>query len=179
LGVFVGARLVGADATNPYGHFEDCDFLQLNAAFLRHGLSRAEWAESVRRLIEKRRALGVPWGWKDPRTCNLLRDYLEFFNDPRFVRCVRAPEQIEASVVKAYGERGWTPDQAHLLRTRREQELDRYLPWYRTIEIDFDRLRQRREETVWSLVKFCELGDVAAGKIRSAVEFIRPLPAAA
>jgi hypothetical protein len=179
LGVFVGLRLVGADATNPFGHFEDCEFLQLNAALLRQGLSHAEWAQRVRQLIAKRRALGVPWGWKDPRTCNLLRDYLEFFNDPKFVRCVRPADQIEASVVRAYGDRGWTPDQAYTLRSRREQELDRYLPWYRYIEIDFDRLRQSREETVRSLVQFCGLGTVSAERICSAVEFIRPSPPAA
>jgi hypothetical protein len=179
LGVFIGSRLVGADVSNPYGHFEDCDFLELNAAVLKQALSRAEWAGRVQRLIEKRRALGVPWGWKDPRTCNLLWDYLEFFHDPKFVRCVRAPGQIEASIVRAYGERGWTSDQAYILRSRRERELDRYLPWYQTIEIDFDQLRQSREEIVRSLVKFCGLRDVAPARICSAVDFIRPEPAAA
>jgi len=177
LGVFVGSRLVGADETNPYGHFEDCDFLQLNAALLRQDLTHAEWSRRVQLLIAKRRALGIAWGWKDPRTCNLLREYLAFFSDPIFVRCVRAPDHIEASVVRAYYERGWTADQAYTLRFRRERELDRYLPWYRTIEIDFDTMRKDREETVWSLVRFCGLGNVAAERISSAVDFIRPAPA--
>jgi hypothetical protein len=179
LGVFVGSRLVGADATNPYGHFEDCEFLQLNAAVLKQSITRVQWAERVRQLLKKRRELRVPWGWKDPRTCNLLWDYLAFFHDPKLVRCVRAPDAIEASIVRAYGEHGWTWDQANILRSRRERELDRYLPWYRTMEIDFDWLRQRREEVVRSLVEFCELNDVSPERISAAVNFVRPASAAA
>ena len=177
LGVFVGSHLLGADATNPWGHFEDCDFLNLNASFLNHKLSRGEWSLRVGQVIEERRALGRPWGWKDPRTCNLLRLYLNFFNDPRFVRCVRSAERIEDSVIRAYGDRGWTREDAHQMRVGREGELDRYLPWYRTIEIDFDQLRRHRDETVAALIEFCGLGPVPADKVAASIEFIRPLAA--
>lgn len=178
LGVFVGSNLLGADATNPWGHFEDCDFLNLNASFLNHKLSRGEWSLRVQQVIDERRALGRPWGWKDPRTCNLLRLYLNFFNDPRFVRCVRSAERIEDSVIRAYGDRGWTREDAHRMRVGREGELDRYLPWYRTIEIDFDQLRRHRDKTVSALIEFCGLGPVPADKVAASIEFIRPLAAA-
>lgn len=179
LGVFVGSNLVAGDATNPWGHFEDCDFLNLNVSFLNKKLSRDEWDSRVQQLIDERRALGRPWGWKDPRTCNLLRLYLNFFNDPKFVRCVRSADRIEDSVLRAYGDRGWTLEDAHEMRVRREQELDRYLPWYQTIEIDFDHLRRNREQTVASLIEFCGLGRVPADKLAASIEFIRPLAAAA
>lgn len=176
LGVFMGERLLGAHPTNPHGHWEDCEFLDLNVALLRQGLTRLQWAEGIQQLVEKRRARGIPWGWKDPRTCDLLRNYLEFFNDPKFVRCVRDPALIEASVVKAYGGNGWTPADAHAMRVRRERELDRYLPWYKTLEVDFEQLRANREETVRSLLKFCELDDVKEATLRSAIQFIQPTP---
>jgi hypothetical protein len=179
LGVFVGSRLLGADATNPWGHFEDCEFLELDSGVLRKVLTRGEWAKQVEQLIGKRRALGVPWGWKDPRTCELLRNYLEFFNDPKFVRCVRPAEEIEDSVLRAYGARGWTANQAHSLRVRRERELNRYLPWYQTIEIDFDRLRQDREEAVRSIAEFCGLSDVSEERLSAAIHCIRPQAGAA
>jgi hypothetical protein len=67
------------------------------------------------------------------------------------------------------------------MRVRREQELDRYLPWYQTIEIDFDQLRSRREQAVASLIEFCGLGSVPANRIADSIDFIRPsaAPAAA
>jgi hypothetical protein len=174
LGVFMGERMLGAHATNPYGHFEDREFLDLNIARLQNGLSREKWVSGVQQLIERRRVLQVPWGWKDPRTCNLLPDYLRLLDAPKFVRCTRAPDQIEESVVKAYGGNGWTAEDARRVRIRRERELDRYLPWYETIEIDFERMRDHREGTVRSLAKFCGLTDVEEDRVRAAIEFIRP-----
>jgi hypothetical protein len=174
LGVFVGSRLIGADASNPWGHFEDWEFVNLNSAFLAREISRCDWTTRAQQLIEYRRALGVPWGWKDPRTCNLLREYLEFFNDPRFIRCVRDPAQIEASAVRAYSKLQWSAADARVLRSRRERELDRYLPWYKTLIVDFDRIREHREETVRSIIDFCGLVDVDQRRFNSAVSFIRP-----
>jgi hypothetical protein len=179
LGIYLGTRLLGADATNPWGHFEDRDFLDWNEAFLRQKITRAQWTKRVREVIQKRRALGVLWGWKDPRTCNLLGHYLEFFNDPLFVHCTRAPGQIEASVVRAYGNWGWTPENARAMRLRRQRELDRYLPWYQTFEVDFDRLRSRRRETVQRLAQFCGLQEVGGERMQAAIDFIRPASAAA
>jgi sulfotransferase family protein len=174
LGVFMGERLLSAHPTNPYGHFEDRDFLDLNIGRLEKGLSKEEWEIGVRELIERRRVFGTPWGWKDPRTCNLLRDYLRLLDAPKFVRCRRDPDQIEDSVVKAYGANGWTVEAARALRVRRERELDRYLPWYETMEVNFESMREHREATVRALAKFCGLTNVKEERIRAAIEFIRP-----
>jgi hypothetical protein len=173
LGVFMGLRLVAAHASNPYGHWEDCDFLELNVAFLNLTIARSEWEKGIRQLIKRRNALQIPCGWKDPRTCNLLRDYLEFFDNPKFIRCIRSAAQIEASIVRAYGENGWTPTDAHVLRVRREQELDQYLPRYNTFEVDFTELRTDRRKIVESLVQFCGLAEVTAQQIRSAINSVR------
>jgi hypothetical protein len=174
LGVFMGNWLVGADPSNPWGHFEDVEFLKLNESWLKKQISQAQWSAGVESLITQRRALGKPWGWKDPRTSELLRHYLEFFNDPKFVRCIRPAEDIEASVVRAYGTRGWTPQHAHALRERRERELDRFLPWYQTITIDFDQLRSNREEYVELLIDFCGLSPLPEWRFQAAVQSIRP-----
>jgi len=172
LGVFMGSRLVPPDFTNPYGHWEDYEFVKLNSAFLSQRIARSKWEEQIRKLIECRNALGIPWGWKDPRTCDLLRDYLEFFDNPPFIRCIRSATQIEASIIKAYR---WTPTNARLGRLRREQELDRYLPRRNLFEVDFTELRTDRRKIVESLVQFCGLAEATEQRISSAINFIRPL----
>jgi len=172
LGVFMGSRLVPADATNPYGHWEDYEFVKLNSALLRERIGRSDWEKRTRKLIDCRIALGIPWGWKDPRTCDLLRDYLTFFDNPTFIRCIRSAPQIEASIIKAYG---WSPTNARLGRLRREHELDQYLPRNNTFEVDFTELRTDRRKIVESLVQFCGLAGATEQRISSAINFIRPL----
>jgi hypothetical protein len=61
-----------------------------------------------------------------------------------------------------------------MLRSKRERELDRYLPWYRTFEVNFEELRRNREPVIRSLAEFCELGDVPESSIDSAIDFVRP-----
>jgi len=177
LGVFMGARLVGAHPSNPYGHWEDCDFLGPNAALVDRKMTTQEWEKKVLALIESRRKLGIPWGWKDPRTCLLLGRYLEFFDAPKFIRCVRCPGEIEASMVRAYGHCGWTPQAARAVRVRREEELDAYLPWYQTLTIDFNDLRRHRESTLRRMMQFCGLPLVTKAQFLRAVNFVRPIAA--
>lgn len=82
LGVFMGERLIPAHETNPYGHWEDADFVRVNEAFvMQDRMTAEEWSGAVAELIKKRRALGRQWGWKDPRTCQLLPQYLKFFEN--------------------------------------------------------------------------------------------------
>lgn len=173
LGVFMGTRLLGAHKTNPYGHWEDRDFLDLSMARMEKKISLSEWTARTSELLNARRSLGKPWGWKDPRTCNLLREYLELINDPQFIRCVRDPAKIEFSVVRAYAEHGWTSEQARSMRVRRERELDRYLPWYRTLDIDFDQMRESREQVILQIIEFCGL-HASERQIREAVASVEP-----
>lgn len=174
----MGDRLVGAHPSNPYGHWEDRDFLDPNAALLNGKLNTVEWRRLVGSVINNRRQSGVPWGWKDPRTCNLLSQYLEFFTAPKFIRCVRTAEEIEASMVRAYGHCGWTPEGSKAVRLCREQELDLYLPWYDTLAVDFDDLRSNRQKAVGQIGQFCELPNLTRARIQRAVDFVRPDTAA-
>jgi hypothetical protein len=75
--------------------------------------------------------------------------------------------------MKAYGDR-WDRAEAHSLRVRRETALDQYLPWYKTIEVDFERLRRNRAEGVASLITFCEIESAAGWRRRAAAEFVQP-----
>ena len=97
-GLFLGDRLLGADATNARGHFEDLDFLEFHQSLLRgHGLSddgfvaateiepSALFRERAQALIARRNARGGPWGWKDPRTILLLDFWNSLLPEARYL----------------------------------------------------------------------------------------------
>lgn len=87
-GLFIGEKLLEANAGNMDGHFEDKDFLALHERFLSarklpdtgftdkipSPLDPSE-KESVQALAEKRSSTHKEWGWKEPRTCLFLEIY--------------------------------------------------------------------------------------------------------
>lgn len=83
-GLFLGERLVGANASNPFGHFEDWDFVELHEQILAdNGLTWVidcpivpyiggqRW-QRARQIVEGRNASRRLWGFKDPRACMFL-----------------------------------------------------------------------------------------------------------
>jgi hypothetical protein len=173
LGVFMGSRFVPANASNPHGHWEDWEILAHNTAILERRVSIEQWRTDIAQLMRDRLGRGVPWGWKDPSTCDLLWEYLGFFHYPKFVRCRRSLKDIESSLVRAYSSYGMTPAGAQEMRSRRERELDRYLPWYPSLTIDFDDLKRDPEQTVDALIQFCGLSDVAPPLRTEAIQSIQ------
>jgi hypothetical protein len=175
LGVFMGSSFYPAHATNPYGHWEDLEFLQPNDLFIMQGkISEKQWRDEVSAVIDRRVAMERPWGWKDPRTSRLVRKYLELVPKAHFVRCRRDREAIVNSFLRAYGNHGWTDPVARRVIEVREAALDKELPANRTLNIDFDELRQDRESWVRQIVDFVGLSTVPSHQMQAAVEFIRP-----
>lgn len=74
LGVQMGTRLLEADPSNPYGYYEDRDWLDLNYGLVgdwtQPKISRPTLREQlrIRSLVAKRRRFRY-WGCKDPRFC--------------------------------------------------------------------------------------------------------------
>lgn len=80
-GLHIGDRLLGANPTNPRGHFEDLDFLELQSSILNR--DKMNWLAlppyypvyssedhlQATRLTAQRDAVRELWGFKDPRTC--------------------------------------------------------------------------------------------------------------
>jgi hypothetical protein len=54
LGIYMGHRLLPADRTNPYGHWEDSDFVEVNEARLSGEITRAAWTARVSALKDAR-----------------------------------------------------------------------------------------------------------------------------
>lgn len=83
-GLFLGYELLEANPSNPYGHFEDRDVVNLHGQILADNeltwlvgrpflpvVAPSRW-ERMRALIERRNAEHRLWGFKDPRVCPFL-----------------------------------------------------------------------------------------------------------
>lgn len=111
MGVNMGSRLLGPSDANPYGHFEDLDFVDHNRLIL--GLVGGTWKTpphptaiafasdslicTTAYLVSKHQE---PWGWKDPRTCLTIGAYHPFLENPRYVWVQRDKDAIVTSLLK-------------------------------------------------------------------------------
>jgi hypothetical protein len=95
-GLNVGSNLVGNNSSNPYGHFEDWEFVDIhNIAVNNEGTYLFEKAlsenlinnikEKAKPLINQKNKTLEHWGFKDPRTCMFLEMYEELLDNPVYV----------------------------------------------------------------------------------------------
>ncbi|PHI20696.1 hypothetical protein CEQ90_06500 [Lewinellaceae bacterium SD302] len=112
-GVRLGEDLLGANYTNPTGHFEDNDFLRLHKAILLdNGLDykvqdrkeitiSPQREDEIKRLVNKKitKNKNELWGWKEPRTSLFLDSYLKFIPSAKVVIIYRPAEEVVASLI--------------------------------------------------------------------------------
>jgi hypothetical protein len=80
-GLFLGYELLEANPSNPYGHFEDKDVVNLHQGILADNgytwlvgepflpvVRRSRW-QQMQQIIERRNTEHRLWGFKDPRAC--------------------------------------------------------------------------------------------------------------
>lgn len=109
-GLFVGDDLLGARPSNPYGHFEDREVLELHRRILTdHGtnwqvdgpqlfhLDAVHWAR-MQALVARRDTSHRNWGFKDPRVCLFLGPWKHVMPDARFVMVYRDPAECVRSM---------------------------------------------------------------------------------
>lgn len=112
-GVHLGARLMGPERGNVKGHFEDLDFYELHQrALAAAGLGTEGFTalpsipmppavdEAFDALVAGRRAAGMPWGWKDPRTTLFLDAWGEKLPEARFLFVFRRPWEVLDSLFR-------------------------------------------------------------------------------
>jgi hypothetical protein len=119
-GVHMGSNLVGPRLGNPRGHFEDVEFLNFHHALLHRTCSTQgrvfddgmmaqhmqdfaptqEELTAATELINRRRALGKPWGWKEPRTSLYAKFWLNLLPEAKPIWIYRHPLDVHFSMLK-------------------------------------------------------------------------------
>jgi len=100
-GLHVGEDLLGAKPTNPFGHYEDREFFEINEGILKLNFNRWDMItdfmpvlrpdcfKMATDLVSKRDAEFEVWGFKDPRTCVLLDFWHSVLPNPKYLVCLR------------------------------------------------------------------------------------------
>jgi GT2 family glycosyltransferase len=113
-GLHVGDRMMLPADSNPLGHFEDLDFydfhqrvLAANGACQNGFLTNSASLEVpdnlqavARNIIDVRKTLSQPWGWKDPRTVLFLDFWQSVLPAARWLFVVRSPWQVVDSLFR-------------------------------------------------------------------------------
>lgn len=111
-GICMGQEFYVETVTNPYGHFEDLDFLQLQREELARIFAGEDYLvdkdftpgeafiEQSKRLLEEKKTHhgSKDWGWKDPRTTLFLDLWLSLIPDMQVVALVRSPRLVVNSL---------------------------------------------------------------------------------
>ena len=128
-GLFVGDDLLGALPSNPHGHFEDREVLELHREILADNgtswqmdspqplyIGKLQW-ERMQAFVTRRQLKHRIWGFKEPQVCLFLGAWKFLMPDSKFViiyrdpgECVRSMESRQAA--DYFSQRG--PDADHL-----------------------------------------------------------------
>lgn len=127
-GLFLGDDLLGAMPSNPYGHFEDREFLELHREILEANgeswqvdalrpmhISGRLW-QRMQGLVRQRTLAHERWGFKDPRSCLLLGAWKHLVPDARVVVVYRTPGASVYSLERRQSRdlfRGDGPEESH------------------------------------------------------------------
>ena len=118
-GLDLGTNLLGAEPSNPYGHFEDVEVISAHDAALRsRGLTWKATTVCNRPLPALRShiasyaaarsqqvAQGSSWGIKDPRLCLFLDEWLDLCPEAVVVVVFRAPGDAISSLHRRHAQR--------------------------------------------------------------------------
>jgi hypothetical protein len=111
-GLNIGDNLVPANDTNKDGHFEDLDFYYLHEEiFKAHNIPfggfvniedfkpTAKEIESIKKVIDKKNKQHEQWGWKEPRTCLFINEYIKLIPNAQILILLRDYNQIINSLI--------------------------------------------------------------------------------
>lgn len=139
-GLFIGDRLLGMASSNPHGHFEDLDFLELHMGQLQawqlhpSGLLLKEpppvrfdpeHLARARRLVTGRMAAHGRWGWKEPRTTLFLEQWKELVPGMRVLAVLRDPRLVARSLYTRLARHKWGRTRNPVKRLYWHLDIDR------------------------------------------------------
>ena len=183
-GLAIGDDLLGKGRSNPQGHFEDVDFLQLNNQILAYNDLTWDLQENkelkfspyliqkTRTLIALKANLHKNWGWKDPRNSLLFSHYSKYLDNFLLLYLFRDPKSTVRSLVRRdiYRDYRWYSIDGRLRKAKnfakhilRQREMtEKYLRTYNIYNETFlkyyDQLKNQRKQclviTIDTLMKY-------------------------
>lgn len=127
-GLFLGDDLLGAVPSNPYGHYEDREVVQIHDQLLADNGVNWQAAEefvpliaplrwtAMERLVERRRVAHRLWGFKDPRACLFLGTWKHLMPDSKVVLVFRPVSDCSYSLHRRHATQlfqGTGPGEVH------------------------------------------------------------------
>ncbi len=165
-GVHMGDRFLGPGPWNPWGVWEDIEFVGMNKRLLckAYGIPKGDpWREPpspekmekageslsdrIAQLIQRKSKRAV-WGWKDPRTCLTIQAYGPHL-DPKDTIFIRT-QRSEGAIVESLRKRGpsrTSHREWQKLARRYEQDAENFLREFnaqRVVRVEFEKLTSRQ-----------------------------------
>jgi len=116
-GVYMGEDLIGKTPSNPYGHYENRRFVEINEIVLSKAggswdnppvpekIWKAGWdlKDRIQQTLAIEGQSKEFWGWKDPRTTLTIECFWQYLVNPHLIVCFRNPVQVAQSLQKRDG----------------------------------------------------------------------------
>lgn len=185
LHVNMGKKLLGKSWTNPYGHFEDEDFMKLNVRILQSSggswdnppvqndicAQKSKFEVEIKDLVRTKNRNHF-WGWKDPRTSLTMELYMPYLRKPHFIVVHRS----EQCIVDSLQRRNKITEESageliKIYQSRIKALLDQYsdIP---TLHISYEDLTNNPEMILGRIVTFLKLS-ISEKKYRKAVSMFK------
>ncbi len=174
LGVHMGDVFVAADTTNPYGHFEDIDFVQTHRNVIMQNMSSVQATQLLKSLWDKKisaaQQSNARWGFKDPMTTNLTHFYLNNGFEMDIIWAYRDFSEVEKSSFKAYR---WTPevtqDRLNIrMKIMEDLEKNRRI----ALKVDFNTLLQQPAQIIAEIIRTFDLHPTES-QVKAAIQHIK------
>jgi len=114
-GINIGDQLIGEGVGNTDGHFEDKDFHDIHEDVFKTcnmpygGLEAnrvitlsSDQRTRLQNIIHKKNKLRSYWGWKEPRTCLFLSEYVPILRSPCYLVMFRTCSEVVNSLWNRY-----------------------------------------------------------------------------
>lgn len=188
LGVNMGWDLRPADIRNPWGYFEDREFLDLNRRILAEAggnsvrpprrrdilNQRDRFEDEIADIVRRRDLSSAAWGWKTTTTCLTLELFLPHLTQPRAVVILRNPLAVARSQVAFSSGQLQHLDALRLVAsyiTRLLETIERN-PRIPVAYLSYEELVEKPQETAERLATFLEL-PISADQARWAGRLVR------
>jgi hypothetical protein len=183
LGVDIGGDLLEAYISNPFGHFENKQFYEINKRIL--ATCGGDWlspppleiilqqnnlySKEIMDVINRNKS--ELWGWKDPRTAFTIDLFLPYLENPYFIVCYRNNFDIASSLNRRDG---LEIEECYLLIDTYLKRIDDFFkkhPSLKKLDLSYEDIRKNPRIEIEKIIHFLGINQDDK-KIPRAINFI-------